>query len=222
MPQTPAPGTRRRQNDRQVVEHGRGGGRDKVLRGVERPHDQARWRQKPPYPSSIPLHQRRRQQLLFRREAGRQDRTHKRLGKNGGHYAQCHQRQRDEIEHAAKEQPCRALVRLEPVAGKDRDERAAQRTAGGKLEEQIGNAECGEIGVIRRRSAVAGADDDLTRQPRNAAEHEEKHHQQRGAGTCAGCRDRPAHLRSIRCCPDALCSQVAIIHADRVYGDWQP
>ncbi len=72
-----------------------------------------------------------------------------------------HQKQRDEIEHAAEEQPGAALVGFDPVAGKHGNEGASQRAARSQLKQQIGNPKSGEIRVILSRCTVLRADDDF-------------------------------------------------------------
>jgi hypothetical protein len=169
-----------RGDDRHVVEHGRSGRRQKVLRGVERAHHQPAGA-KDHRAEEHDAHQLGSDERLFRAEAGRQQIAHDRLGEKGRQRGHADQHQHHQVENARKEQPGVAFVLLQPERGEDRQEGAAQRTAGHELKEHVGHAEGRQISVVGGARAEAVAEDDLTQQPGGAAEHEEKHHQQRRA-----------------------------------------
>ena len=168
-------------DDGAVVEHGRDGRQQEMLHRVERAHDQAAGAEDDGA-CQHPAHQRGGQPLLLEREARRDQAGDEGFGEEHRQPAQDDEEQGQQVQDAAEEQPRLLLAALRPGGGKGGDEGAAQGAAGHELEEQVGDAESGQVGVQIGGGAEAGADDHLAQQARTAAEDEQQHDQRGGAG----------------------------------------
>ena len=152
-----------------------------MLHRVERTHDQTagaeddRARQHP-------AHQRGRQPLLLDGKARRNQPGDEGFGEEHRQATEDDEEQGQQVQDAAEQQPRLLLAALCPGSGEGGDESTAQGAAGHQLEEQVRNAECGQVGVQVGGGAEAGADDHLPQQARSPAEDEQQHDQRRGAG----------------------------------------
>ena len=176
----------RADDDRDVVDRRRDGGGAKAAARVEDARRHGRERQQDRREQHDPR-QAHGQLRGDRVEAGRDDRDD--LGREDGHdHGQREQDDEHHVQHGRHDAPGAVFLVAAEHAGQDRDHRRAQRTGGDELEDRVGDAESGEVGVqLRARAELVGDDDDAD--IAKDARHEKRDgHDEAGAGKRA-----PAH-----------------------------
>ncbi len=128
-------------------------------------------------------------------ETGRQQ-GHDLRREDGHDRGRQHKREQHQVEHGRHDSPGALLLVTREQAGQDRDHRRGQRTRGDQLEDGVGQAERGEIGVQLHPGAEFVGDDHQAYPAEHTRQEERAGHDQPGA-----CQRACSRINGVGQCP---------------------